>query len=277
MLKFLRKIHGAIWRYKRNVLMPLKWHLEAIYLRHCSRKAIAHLVEVEHDKKYLILAPHSDDEWIGCSQIIMNCPNSIICNMDMSGGDSEEIHQKRFDEMQSLAKKFDRKFVPICDNKAEALRKLVSQVKPDFIMVPHFVDWHKEHHQVMHLLETMILQGVYSGTVLTYQVSVPFVDREHCLFCPMTKEQQKHKWDIFIENYRTQYFMPVERFKACEYINGAAISSYAAELYKSYDSKDWVTAMQESGEDTVTMDRLAQNINDIIRIRRIIGSISNPV
>ena len=42
---------------------------------------------IEKSAKVLILSPHSDDEWIGCSQISINCPNTTICSMEMEGGD----------------------------------------------------------------------------------------------------------------------------------------------------------------------------------------------
>lgn len=249
----------------------MKWLLEANYIRSISRKADVNPIDTS--KKYLILAPHSDDEWIGCSQIIINCPNSIICNMDMQGGDSVEVHKQRFAEMSSVADRFGRKLITISNDKIVSLQNVLDQEHPDYVLVPHFIDWHTEHHQVMNILKKLVLNERYSNKILTYQVSVPFVNRNGCLYSTMTKEHQEHKWNIFTEHYKTQNFMPVDRFKVNEYINGVYVSPYAAELYMLYDADDWAIAVDDFVKHIDKCYVLKENINSIIGIRRVVSSI----
>ena len=77
-LKFTYRKTFTIW-------LLVKWHIQTIYLR---RSIACHLTQTNELKgKILILAPHSDDEWIGCGQLIVDHSNDVvICNMDMSGG-----------------------------------------------------------------------------------------------------------------------------------------------------------------------------------------------
>lgn len=271
MLEILRKIHRLLWSFKHNFLTPFKWHLQAIFMRAISTSRGATLIDTK--KKYLILAPHSDDEWIGCSQIIMNCPNTIICNMNMQGGDTAEVHKIRYNEMLSVANRFKRKFVTIMEDKIANLQCVISRETPDFILLPHFVDWHPEHLEVMEMLKQLVSNGFYAGQILTYQVSVPFTNGEDSYYLPMTKEQQCFKWKVFFEHYKTQSFMPVKRFIANEYINGAGVSSKNAELYKLYVAEEWVKAMDFFNEHMENRKIFQRNINDIFCIRRLASSI----
>ena len=271
MLEILRKIHRQLWRFKHNTLTPIKWHFQSLFIRAISSNKGAKLIDTK--KKYLILAPHSDDEWIGCSQIILQCINTTICNMNMQGGDTVEIHNMRYNEMLSVANRFKRKFITLIDDKVANLQNVICQEKPDFILVPHFIDWHPEHLEVMEILKQLVSNGFYMGQILTYQVSVPFTNGKDCYYLPMNKEQQCFKWKVFFEHYKTQSFMPVKRFIANEYINGANISSNGAELYKQYVAEEWVRAMDFFNEHIETRNFLKKNINNIFSIRRMISSV----
>lgn len=271
MLEILRKIHRQLWCFKHNTLTPIKWHYQSLFIRAISSNKGAKLIDTK--KKYLILAPHSDDEWIGCSQIIIQCKNTTICNMNMQGGDTVEIHKMRYNEMLSVANRFKRKFITLTDDKVANLQNVICQEKPDFILVPHFIDWHPEHLAVMEILKQLVSNGYYTGQILTYQVSIPFVNGRKCLYLPMTKDQQRFKWKTFYEHYNTQSFMPIKRFIANEYINGANISSNGAELYKQYVAEEWVRAMDFFNEHIETRNFLKKNINNIFSIRRMISSV----
>lgn len=67
--------------------------------------------------------------------------------------------------------------------------------------------------------------------------------------------------------------MPIKRFIANEYINGANISSNGAELYKQYVAEEWVRAMDFFNEHIETRNFLKKNINNIFSIRRMISSV----
>ena len=267
----IRKSFGKLRHLMMKILDPVKWYLQAKYIRLISSKS--QISYIDTGKKYVILAPHSDDEWIGCSQIIVNCPNTIVCNMDMQGGDSEQMHKLRFEEMKSIAMRFHRTIVSLNVNKTESLNSLIEMEMPDFILVPHFIDWHPEHQEVMRTLKHVISHSIYKGGVLTYQVSVPFSNRNQCLCSPMSKHIQLLKWKIFKEHYKTQSFMPIVRFKANEYINGADTSSYAAEVYKKYDAKKWIELIEYYETRRNLILGLKSHINNLLEIRRLTNHI----
>lgn len=60
MLKFVEK---KIKSFYRN----LKWYCQALFV--CHRQKIKNVMSLD-DATYMVLIPHADDEWIGCSQII---------------------------------------------------------------------------------------------------------------------------------------------------------------------------------------------------------------
>ena len=96
-----------IARTAASSFQKLKWFLEM----HTERAALKNIqCDTQlHKGEILIIAPHSDDEWIGCSQLLLNYEDCVICNMDMEGGDDPDIHIQRLRETESLANLFNKK------------------------------------------------------------------------------------------------------------------------------------------------------------------------
>lgn len=224
---------------------------------------------------FLILAPHSDDEWVGCSTIIKNKNfDVIICNMDMNGGDTAEKHKLRYDEMRYMARKHQRKLVTIEgeeDCKIEKLRELINLVKPNYICVPSAVDWHEDHLQVMsYLKRALIKQSDNLFEILMYQVSVPIYKKEltHCL-C-MSRSEQVEKWRLFREVYKTQFWFPYKRFMCNEYIAGRYCNSYSAEVFSCKKIDEWIKYIENTNINQV---ELKCNFSNLFKIRSIIKRI----
>ena len=72
--------------------------------------------------------------------------------MDMEGGDSEELHKTRFEEMQNPSEKYGYSLIKISEDKVEFLSGYLESNVVDVIMVPCYFDWHPEHIEVMHIL-----------------------------------------------------------------------------------------------------------------------------
>lgn len=269
MLGILRKIHGSIHRFNNRTSKRLLWKA-AVYRYRYSSKSIS-TVSLDTDGTFLILAPHSDDEWIGCSQIIQNCPKAVICNMDMGGGDSADIHKQRREEMASLAERFGKRFTTLGKDKVSDLREIIQKEQPSYVLVPHYMDWHPEHFMVMNYLKQVVQDDTFQSIVLTYQVSVPIVARENIVCFPLTKQQLLYKWQVFADIYKTQEFMPVERFMANERINGAIASKYAAEIYVMHDADGWVQSMERFESKCNDRNLIKNNFNDISCIRSILS------
>ena len=266
-----RRIAGRIKRIIKRRMTMRSWEKEAKELR-AKIKPLG-LAAIPDSAKVLILAPHSDDEWIGCSQIIINCPNTTICSMEMEGGDDIQKHNVRIGEMRNIANLFSREFLTISFDKKQSLVSIIKKLSPDYICVPSIYDWHPEHVQVIDFLKEAILQSEYTGKVLSYQVSVPMPTPLCHVAYPMSSEEQAYKWEIFSKYYTTQAFMPVMRFKKQEEINGALCDAFSAEVYSCHNAQDWtrhVTSTSLGNEETLLVK---SNLNNISAIRAIVENI----
>ena len=143
--------------------------------------------------------------------------------MDMNGGDSESVHSLRFSEMKMAANCFKHDIITVKSDKDHALATLINEIKPDFIFVPHYIDWHPEHIEVMKLLASS-LENINTDRlkIVMYQVSCPILyGITHAL--PMTKKEWKRKWMFFKEHYPSQLYISHQRFSLNEVINGKYI------------------------------------------------------
>ncbi|MBE5966481.1 MAG: hypothetical protein E7255_05875, partial [Lachnospiraceae bacterium] len=84
----------------RLIKRDINWKREVKLERRKLRENIAN--PFDFTGRIVILIPHSDDEWIGCSRIINTFNNDVtLCDIDMSGGDSESVHLRRKQEMKN--------------------------------------------------------------------------------------------------------------------------------------------------------------------------------
>ena len=56
------------------IIKKYQWKKDAKFIRKTLSEK--ELLTIDKQARILILAPHSDDEWIGCSQIVRFFPNS---------------------------------------------------------------------------------------------------------------------------------------------------------------------------------------------------------
>lgn len=267
----IRGVVGRLIGALYSMMNSIRWRYEA----YCEKRKIA--VGYGIDKKFdgvcLILIPHSDDEWIGCSRIITNNKKVILCNMDMNGGDSESVHSLRFSEMQMAANCFKHKIITLKSDKKHALANLINETNPDFIFLPHYIDWHPEHIEVMKLLASS-LENINTDRmkIVMYQVSCPILSGiTHAL--PMTKKEWGEKWAFFKEHYPTQLYISHQRFSLNEVINGKYINSFAAEVYCSVSPDSWLKLINDSIPNKERRDALRQNLESISKMRDYISSV----
>lgn len=250
------------------IIKKYQWKKDAKFIRKTLSEK--ELLTIDKQARILILAPHSDDEWIGCSQIVRFFPNSVICNMNMQGEDDDAKHNRRIIEMIKVAELFNRPIFHRNINNPNSLSLIIQDIAPDYICLPFFIDWHDEHREVMKMLKDVVISGIYSNAIICYQVSVPIPSNVINYMMPMTKKEQKQKWKTFEQYYKSQLFMPVDRFKAQEKINGALCNSYSAEAFVALDSVSWLTAFESIQISKEYKDLLKKSLNNIGKIRRIV-------
>ena len=265
----LKRVIIACYRNILSLYHAMNWTIDAFILK----KSIRHQrsLEIALSAKVLILAPHSDDEWIGCSRIIVNMPNSIIINMNMDGGDDPKKHLLRINEMRRLANDLNRKIVNIGSDKIRTLIQIIQEESPSYICVPYYFDWHVEHIEVIRILNDSIQSSKYNGKILSYHISVPLpLEASNCVM-PLSKKDQAKKWAMFLQYYPSQSFMPILRFKNHEKISGALIGSYAAEAYNCIPVQDWQREIAKYTLSPKESDILKQNLCSIRKIHNLIN------
>lgn len=187
--------------------------------------------------KYLVLIPHSDDEWIGNSTLISDNKYQVeLFDMDMPGGDSPKLHQIRYSEMKAMANRFNRKLHS--KKEGDRLSEVITNYKPDYVTVPFFYDWHPEHRVVMSELKGVAAYGC-GFKVVMYQVSVPIANYNITHMNPMDKKAAKRKWNLFKTVYGTQGFFPTYRIACHERINGKIAGKFACEAFCVLGYSQW--------------------------------------
>lgn len=264
----MKKLLLRIYNIFILLINAIKWKCESILIR--KKISTDQKIEEIPKGKKLILLPHSDDEWIGCSQIITKFNDEVVlCNMDMQGGDNKELHEQRLKEIHKVSEKYNISLINIKEKKGFKLNEYINQYKPKMVFVPFFIDWHNEHVETIEILYEAIKQGIDDKfKIAMYQVSLPILPEKINSFVPMNKSETIKKWNFFKSNYRTQVKIPYKRFYYNEKINGSIFKSYAAEVYSIYEVDKWLDDIKKWKITDSEKETLITNINSISKVRR---------
>lgn len=271
MKKFLLFFYRIYKRAKFNI----QWRTDIKEEGWKIKKEDVSISELPKGKK-LVLIPHSDDEWIGCSGLLNRGDDVVLCNMDMSGDDDVDTHKLRYYEMRSVADTYKRKLITADGDKVEFVKNVIAEENPDFVMLPFFVDWHEEHIAVMDILknaisDTEINRGL---KIAMYQVSLPILMPyvTHCI--KMDKKELTQKWKLFKKYYGSQKkVIPVGRYKANERINGAYANAYACEVFSVVDVKKWLEIRDDFNLSAEEKKELQKNLQFISKMRILLRKI----
>lgn len=261
-----------LYRYLRKSFQKCKWTYDAIIERAILKKN--KVVNEVDNGSFVILIPHADDEWIGCSRIIQQRSPVYLVDMDMPGGDSKEMHCVRKEELKQLARKFNTQLYILDDaSKKKRLYDIIINLKPDYILLPFFYDWHPEHLKVIDILDDVLRNINIKVSILMYQVSMPI----SCCFInhalPLSRKEQRTKWRVFQKIYKTQSHIPTYRFSMNELIYGKLINSYAAEVFVKMSAEEWLESKKNFVLSQEDKDYLLSNINKIRGVRKILDSL----
>lgn len=241
------------------VVRNFRWQMDSIL---CRKKIKQKELLSLDNKRIVVLAPHSDDEWIGCCRLLLSYPDNItVINMDMHGGDSEELHTLRFKEMQCVAKEIGYELITTGQDKEDFLCQFLIDNAIDLVMLPCYYDWHDEHFEVMEILSHAVEKSGYDGLIGMYQVSLPIPFQKINYGLPMKKKELRYKWICLKKFYGSQSFLPVRRFMINEHINGKLSGSYALEAYSVQDFNTWKNGyLSLEAEDKIKLSDNIQNI-----------------
>lgn len=141
---------------------------------------------VRKKSKILVLAPHPDDETIGCAGTLALFQKQeveiiVVLFTREENGNIADIRQNEFEcAMKVLACKKtimlsfpDGQLVDYYDETKTKLANIISVEKPDIIFTPYILDYHPDHRCVSRILEEIIKEQEI--LVAMYEVWVPIL------------------------------------------------------------------------------------------------------
>lgn len=247
-----------------TLLRHLKWHIDALTLPKMPNNIPE--FKMDKDDRLLVIAPHADDELIGCHSLISRFTSQtkvFYCSF-LGHNTAEENRLTRQSEFCDYMQEMNADYEISSPNNLTAdLSKTIRDYKPTFIALPSFIDWHPEHRLINSvLLDVDTIQT--DVKILWYHVSLPlpqlFINK--CLL--MNKVQHYGKWNTMKALYKSQLNMDIERFKFIESIYGK--KGQALETYLSLGSKEWKKALNILSDKEQELDDLKQTLGNIARM-----------
>ena len=272
-LLFLRRVIQAL-RWKRQYNFIMNSNKMTRVLKKERRKPVSCL-SLPIFKDVLVLAPHADDELIGCSSFLLNNRiKSSVLYFELFGHNTTEKNKEiRNNEIINLSKEIGFDLFMELDCK-EWLRERLIKKEYDAILIPCPFDWHWEHRlvfcRIAEVLESLAVEEL--PLLLLYSISVPLLSGENTYGAIIGKKGQKDKWTLF-SNYYLSQKMPILRFRLQEKLNNHGIAS---ELFRRVSKSDIISIHQKLLHDNQfvsELDSLQGDINDIKKIRLRIASL----
>lgn len=240
---FLKQILKRILLWVLQIRKLLLWNLDCKQLR--KSIVVQTIPSLPYGKKTVILIPHADDEWVGCSSLVKNGSDILLYDMDMNGGDDKFLHEARYNELLKISTLYNKPLLKVGLSRSLSLIEIIKKEKPQMICVPFFFDWHPEHIEVMGILRQVLLNLEYDVDIAMYQVSMPIPRNCITHINPMSKIEWKRKWKMFEGIYKSQTGIPYKRFAINERVNGAVCESYAGEAFVYCGASAWLANYDE--------------------------------
>lgn len=261
-----------------RVLEHIAWNKQYKTLISAPRKT-NFLLDAEwyKGKKILMMVPHADDELISSYTVLRYADDLTVYYCGFTGSDqTEENRITRGAEISRLCSELNVKMIK-GDGKCDNLYEVIKDGGYDAILLPSIVDWHEEHRRISYMVSDVCTNLGIRPEIYSYSVTVPNESGKIVLCVPMNKEQLGEKYDLFNKIYVSQKFMPIERLKLNERVNGYYAGCFAAETFIKYYYEEWYKMVTsslslENKADTKVMifaRDLKNNLNNLVSIRQI--------
>ena len=214
--------------------------------------------------RVLLIAPHADDELIGCHQIISSNADSttvVYCGFLGSNPTDDNKKVRELEIKDYVASQRSSILVSSPENIKTDLSRLITDTNPSVICLPSVVDWHPEHRQINYILDEVLSSSSWRGQVLWYHVSLPIPAQYVNCYSGMSKKQHTHKWSTMKTYYPSQLHMDIKRFRFVERVLQNTV--FAVETYIVQDYNQWKESLNILGNKTINETELKQSLGDI--------------
>ena len=213
--------------------------------------------EIPIGKRILVLCPHPDDDVIGAGgalrkHIEAGSQVAVLVLTDGSAGDSSKSRQqiasiRRQEQLEAAAvlgiKQIHFWIIPdgaltAAEGSATNLRELITDLQPDLVYLPSFLDKHPDHRAVTPLLAKSLEKTNLDFTCVVYELNVPIlpnvvVDISEQIEIKL-KALAAHKSQLDQVNY-AELVKSFARWRAVSLTNSAAYAeSFFVENVHSY-------------------------------------------
>ena len=142
----------------------------------------AQLWQIKPSDRFLLLAPHADDETIGCGGFLLKygIQCDVVLLTDGRYGDSAvkpeemiEIRKKEFQEVMSQYAVKSFKMLNVEDGKLiDCFRdfETLDFKEYDYILMPHKMDFHNDHMAVSCLFKRLCRTRPFRGQIVYYEI-----------------------------------------------------------------------------------------------------------
>ncbi len=170
-------------------------------------------------KRILAISPHADDETIGAGGFLLahrkTAEMHLVCLADGAGGgrgdpenpDPNALVKARREEFLQTARvlgaasihflEFPDGRIPVTEDAARRLRKIVCDIRPDVVLMPWFLDGHIDHQNANRLYERACAD--VDAIVLGYEIWTMLEPNAVFDITDVLEEKR-----ALIQNYRTQ-------------------------------------------------------------------------
>lgn len=206
----------------------------------------------------LIIAPHADDELIGCFSYIKEHPNSIVLYCGLLGSHyNEENANIRKREFVSFCEANRISFKILNNKLMEEIGAAIQEIKPSNVLIPSFVDWHYEHRLINSIV--LDLEDYLTGcNIIWYRISVPIMLYNYSV--EESKQDYINKWENFHLHYQSQKSINYKRFQFVE--KHCIANVFASELYYIHTIDEFKNNMMVLLPQAKLLDSLKTVIND---------------
>lgn len=276
-MNILRQLFRIIFSKGQYLMQTVAWskQYKKCLQGACYAKDLLPIEQLSLNK-VLILCPHADDEWIGCSSIIKTCKADVLYSRLYGYNTNEDNRLTRDKEITQCS--CDNNFTLItsdCIN--TTLSEMLSKNQYDAIFAPSPIDWHWEHRYVFDTLVEALstVPDCVRNQIFLYHISVPCVDSDGIYAAFMDNNAQKQKWSYFDLNYVSQK-MPDKRYKLQERLNASNSGYCSSELFKKVTTQELLILSRyiHNNSNIEFLNSLKLIINDIYSIRSVLGQLN---